>query len=312
MSFSRRELALVLVLLGTAAACRKPPPDGVTEPYTLCVGPLEAGGDAQAAVDAVAAALTQGASLPTRGRAFARDVDAVRALGAGRCDLGLLNAFTYLFARSEYGATPLLRVVREGASSYRGAILVRAGGEPLDIGQLRDRNIAFTHPHSLSGFLLPAKLLRERGVAPRKQVFAGSHLAALQSLVKGEVDAAATYYHPNRPGSAPLAERHGLKDKVRILAVTESLPYEPLFVRREIPEAQRVRLSAAFGAVARTPEGRNALARLGQIDGFEPTREQEYAQVAATIRAAGKAIEDLIPGAWRLSAQNRPNFEFWP
>jgi phosphonate transport system substrate-binding protein len=305
----RAWISIPLALL--FAGCRSPA--SRTGALRLCVGPSETGSDPRTPLQALTAALGRH-GLPAEGAAFERPVDVVRALGENRCDAALANVFAYLFARSEYGARAVLRVRRDGSSSYGSALLVREGAEVRSVADLQGRVVAFAHPHSLSGFFLPARLLREAGVKMRDPLFAGSHAAALAALLAGRADAAAVFHHPGpgAGGRTPLAESPEARGRVRVLAVTESVPYEPVFVRRDLPRATRERLAWAFSALAGAPEGRAALHRLAQIEGFEPVRDEDYAPVARTLRAAGKAVEDLVPGAWRLSVRNRPSFDFWP
>jgi phosphonate transport system substrate-binding protein len=276
------------------------------------VGPSERGEDRQAALSALAEAERR-AGFEMQTLILPRAVDVVRAIGDEQCDAALLNVFAYLFARSEYGAKAILQVRRQGSGTYGGAILVREQSRLRSLRDLEGRTIAFNNPHSLSGFLLPAKLLRDQGIRFQPPVFTGNHAASLAALLAGQVDAATTFYHPGPDGGQiPLAETGVPRGTVRVLAVTESIPYEPLFVRRGLSLDARQRILRAFEVVAGSPQGKAALHGLAEIDGFAPARDDAYEPVARTIREAGKALEDLIPGAWRLSVRNRPSFDFWP
>ena len=72
------------------------------------------------------------------------------------------------------------RAVQAGDEKAVGAIVVREDGPVKSVKDLEGRPLAFVDEYSVSGFLLPARRLKDEGVHPVTR-FAGSHPAAMPS-----------------------------------------------------------------------------------------------------------------------------------
>jgi len=244
-------------------------------------------------VQQLAAALGKEAGLAVRAYVARSSVEAIQVFGTRRADAGLLPLFEYLLARQEYGVQARLRVLRgDGQPSYRGDILVREGSGLAALAALDGKKLAYADPYSMSGFILPAKLLADHKVRP-VPVFAGSHAQALEELRAGRVDAAATFAAESLPA--------GL---VR-LAATDAVPNEPLFFRRGVDEQVKQRLAEALERLAEAPAGGALLHAIAGIHGFAVVDDAAYSAVPEMIRLAGTQIEALVPGGWIVWQSNR-------
>ena len=230
-------------------------------------------------------------------RVASDSVDAIEQFGDKRADAGILTLDEYLVAREEHDVRAALQVLRgRDVSEYDGVILVRADEQIKDISGLAGKKISFSNPYSVSGFLLPSIYLKKAGVKILPEL-AASHDAAVQKLIRGEADAAATYYN--------MSLRN---PKLRILAKTGTVPNEPVVVRRGLPAAKRKVLMAAFETLGNTPDGREALSHIADITGFGPVREDVYRQMHELIRSSGKSVFDLLPDGWHIHRLNQPYF----
>lgn len=222
---------------------------------------------------------------------------AIKQFSAGLADAGLVTLEEYLVAREEYGVRPELQALRgDKLAEYEGAILTRTSGGADSVKDLAGRKFGFVGPYSVSGFTLPAILLKRAGITVAAY-FAPTHEDNLKKLVKGEVYAAATY--------ARQASRYpGLK----ILVYTGRIPNEPLIVRYSLGPEKRKALSDAFLTLAGTAEGRRALGSVADITGFRPADEAAYRQLHDLLLAEGQSVYDLIPEGWQIYRLNQPYY----
>jgi phosphonate transport system substrate-binding protein len=90
----------------------------------------------------------------------------------------------------------ILKAVRSHGSTYRAALVVRAG-EALALDDLEGARAAWVDRLSTAGYLLPMAYLRERGREPEQllgeQIFAGSYGRALRAVLEREADLASVY-----------------------------------------------------------------------------------------------------------------------
>ncbi len=120
-------------------------------------------------------------------------------LAAGQVDMawGTAEQCTAFEPRSR----AVLRAVRSGSWSYHSALVCRAD-EPLTLETLEGKRAAWVARRSTGGYLLPMRFLEEHGLRPdevfSEQRFHGSYRKALQAVLSGEADVAATFSnHPD-------------------------------------------------------------------------------------------------------------------
>lgn len=211
----------------------------------------------------------------------------------GHGDLGLLPLFDYALARHQYGVSAGLQVLRGTASSeYAGVLVVRSNAAETSFTQLAGKRLAYADPFSTSGFIYPASMLAEAGIEVEPS-FAGGHRQAVDQVLAGNVDAAATY------------EAAANDSRIRILAHTPPIPNEPIFFRQDLRPEKRQALEEAILAFAQTPEGRDFFLAAADITGVRTVGDEGYEATFGAIRAAGKRVYDVVPEGTRLEAENR-------
>ena len=231
-------------------------------------------------------------------------VSIVKALGQKKADIAFMNTLGYLLARDWAKAEAHLRYIYGDVYySYRGEILARSDStinEPKDIN---GKSIAFADPYSAGGYLYPLKFLKDNNIKPKRTVFAGGHLKAVEMVYKKEVDTAATYHARPSPIGAERDARIELLEKypdivvkVKIVALTDDIPNGPVALRHDIPGDIKEKLVAALLDFSKTPAARTALINLYNITGLTSATDADYDGVQKTIRELGKTIQEMVPG----------------
>ncbi len=205
----------------------------------------------------------------------------VEAMGAGKVDIGWLAAFSYVLAREKHGVDLLLIVDRFGSPFYRGQIVASAAVGAARLKDLKGKTFAFVDPASASGHLYPKALLKSKGFEPEtffsKTIFAGSHNAVVLAVMRGEVDAGATY----DDARAAVAKNYpDIFKKVRVVAYTKDIPNDTVSVRKGLSPALKETLKNGLIRISRDPKGSRILKLVYGITGlkdldafFDPVRQ---------------------------------------
>ena len=213
-------------------------------------------------------------------------ITVVEAFGTGRADISAMNTFGYVLANKKYGAEARLTVIRNGSPTYRSQVIARHDSPIQSLKDIHGKKVAFVDPASTSGYLLPLKELREKNIKPKEIVFAMKHDSVISMLYQGQVDAGATFYSPPAPdGRIEDARRLVLKqypdvmEKIRIVALTDSIPNDPIVFRREMPEHMKETIQNAFLDFVRTPEGKEAFRKIFGVTDLIMAKDEDYEPV---------------------------------
>jgi len=226
-------------------------------------------------------------------------VAVVEALGTNRADVAAVNTFGYLMANDRYGANAKLTVIRYGLPSYQAQFIAKADGPIKTLADIAGKKIAYVDPASTSGYLLPLKVLKDKGIAPAESVFAMRHDSVVSMIYQGQVDAGATFYSPEADGKIQDARRLVLtqypdvEKKIKIIELTESIPNDPIVFRKDLPAEVTEAIVKAFEAFIKTPEGKDAFYKIYGVTDFKRAQDADYDAVRAMIKAAGLNTEDL-------------------
>ena len=265
------------------------------EPLVVLLSPSHAPAGSQEPLRLLERELGALSNMSVVVRVASSPVDAIEQFGRRAADAGILTLEEFLLAREEYDVREGLQVLRgEGKTEYDGVILVKAKDPAHDAQALKGKKFAFVDPYSVSGFILPAQYLQKAGVRVQAE-FAGSHDKALHALLKGDVDAVATY--------ADVAV--GRRD-VKVLARTGTVPNEPLIFRYGLKSAKREALSAAFKGLAGSVDGKKALFSVAHITGFGPVHDDAFRSVHYLLLSAGRSVYGIVPGGAEIRRLNQP------
>ena len=218
--------------------------------------------------------------LPTRPsvEALAKD------LLSGRADAAWAPPF--VCARTEaMGIRVLVRGVRLGMSSYRAALVCRAGGARLTIDRLKSTTAAWVDRDAVAGYLLPVAYLKSQGVEPARtftaQHFTASYRGALEEVLSGAADVAGVFCPPASTGlsyTAGIEKVMGARtgDKFDLIAYTEEAPNDGVPVAMNVAPAVANALESTLLGLGDKPEGLELLKSVFSADRFEPAPRMGY------------------------------------
>lgn len=227
-------------------------------------------------------------------------VAVVEAFGTGRADVAALNTFGYILANEKYGAQAKITLIRYGSETYQAQIIAKSDSKIASLKDLAGKKFAYVDPASTSGYLLPAKLFKDNGIAPKETVFANKHDNVVSMVYQGQVDAGATFYSPPAEGKIQDARRLVLtqypdvEQKVKIVQLTESIPNDPIVFRKDLPEEMKSKIVDTLVAYVKTEEGKGVLHDMYGATDFALSTDAKYDNVRSMLKALGKSANELM------------------
>lgn len=227
-------------------------------------------------------------------------VAVVESFGSNRADVASINTFGYLMAHQKYGAEARLTVLRHGAATYQAQFVAKNDGSIKSLADFNGKKLAFVDPSSMSGYLLPKKVLNDRGIKPSEEVFAMKHDSVISMIYQGQVDAGATFYSPPFDGTIQDARRlvktqyPDVEEKVQVVELTEAIPNDPVIFRKELSEEMKTKIVNAFVSFVATPEGQKAFEDVYGVTGLKPATDADYEPIRVMLKTLGKNVEELV------------------
>lgn len=223
----------------------------------------------------------------------------VESLGSKKIDVAFFNPFGYVVARDRFGVEAILRPVRQGDGNYKGQILVRADLKAKTLKDLNGKKFAYVDPASTSGHILSKKALMDAGAKPSEEVFAGKHDSVVTMIYQGQVDAGATYHSPTGADGKirdarerVLTQFPDVEKKVKILALTEEVPTDPVVVRKDLDAAMKAKLKSAFLACVKS--NKDAFMGMMNAEGLMEVSDKDYDGLRKAISAVGIDAETQL------------------
>jgi len=229
------------------------------------------------------------------GRDVALEVDTaygpiVDGLADGRFDIAFTGAagFASAWLRSSGAVEPLVSITDdEGHFGYYSVVLVRGDRPQATVADLAGARIAMVDPESTSGYQAPRYFLFEEGIEIETHfgeiVFAGEHSEAVARMLRGDADAAATWWVSDQSNS--LDGAGATAADVRIVWRGPLMPDALWSVRTDMPAGTREALAAAFMAIpAEAPDVLEAMEE-EDILGFREVSLADYEPIIRMVRA---------------------------
>ncbi|WP_224372611.1 phosphate/phosphite/phosphonate ABC transporter substrate-binding protein [Hyalangium versicolor] len=202
---------------------------------------------------------------------------------AGKVDAAWAPPF--VCARTEaMGVRVLVRGVRLGMSSYRAALVCRAG-KRLSLERLKGTTAAWVDRDAVAGYLLPVAYLKSQGIEPSRtftaQHFTSSYRGALEEVLSGAADVAGVFCPPASTGlsfSAGVEKVLGPKaaDQFELLAYTEEAPNDGVPVAMSVSAELASTLESTLLGLGESDEGKDLLKNVFSADRFEPAPRMGY------------------------------------
>ena len=278
MARRRWPLALV-VALALGAGFLGDSAGRAEQPLLLALTPSKDPTALQEAGDELARTLTRLSGLAIRAQVASDYAGVVEALRSRRVDLAFVHPVGYVLANREAGCQILVRDVWQGKVAYTARFYVRVDSGIARLEDLRGKTVAFVDPASSSGYIYPMVLLVKRGLVRdrdpktffKEALFAGTHEAALQSVLRGRVDAAASF------DKAPelYLKDPALAARLSFVGETPEIPEAGICARPGLSPDALARLKKALLAI-KGPEYASLLKQVYDIDGFIEASDRDY------------------------------------
>jgi phosphonate transport system substrate-binding protein len=279
-------LVLAAALAGGAALAGAQAPRSLH----LVLTPSQKPTDLLAAGEEFAQALGKLVGIPVRVTVASDYAAVVEALRNRTADLAFVHPAGYVLANREAKATIIAQDRWHGNTSYTSRIYVRKESGLKTLEELRGKTVAFVDPASTSGYVWPMVLMIQKGLVQNRDpktffkeaVFAGSHDAALQALLRGHVDAVASFDQAREQYLKDPAER----EKLTWVAETAPIPEGGIAGRDGLDPTVVAKVREALLQM-RGPQYEPLLKKLYDIDGFEPVEDRVYDPVRAAMDLVG-------------------------
>lgn len=199
-------------------------------------------------------------------------------------DLVVIAPHLARLIQSDAGFLPLFSYTDE-----LNALVVVAKSSPIQsLEDLRGKTVAM--PDRLAVIpVLGLRLLRNQGLQPDtdfKSMHSASHSNAALAVQRGDAQGAIV-------GSSPFAQfPEGLRDSLRVLAKSESIPNQFLLASPTLPTRQTEALRKALNAFAASPEGRQFFEHNG-FGGLKPASDAELRKMEPYARDAQAILKTL-------------------
>ena len=220
----------------------------------------------------------------------------IEAQKAGKVDLAWYGPLSLVLANQEAGVTPIIVGVEAGGNAtYHSVFVVPSASTAKTIADLKGKKVAFVDPGSTSGNLVPRSALMKLANAKAEDFFgnlsyAGSHDAALLSLMNGNVEACAiediTY-------DAKVKSRELDPKKFRILWTSDPIPQSPFGVRKGLDPALTAKIVDSFTSMS-TKNVKMDMPGVGNFAKFAKADLTLYAPIAEMAKTLGLTKKDIV------------------
>ena len=183
-------------------------------------------------------------------------------------DIAFVQPFDYVEAHDNHNYVPVAR--RGGA--LRAIIVVEEKDSIRSIEDLKNKKIA-NPPQVAAVSHLTSMALSKAGIDPLNDVeraYGKSHFSCMQQVLIGKADACGTA----RQALSHFEKKH-MKERLRIVAESESIPHSLFIVHKRVPEAVREKIKNRILNWPNTPEGRKLLEN-GKFIPFVEAFDHEY------------------------------------
>lgn len=168
------------------------------------------------------------------------------AFERGDYDIAYMNPWHAVIAFETQGYVP---IVKDGANSLKGILIVKADSEISEVSQLDNAEIAFPSPNALSASLLMRTELATLHGLTVTPLFVRTHPSVYLNVALGKSLAGGGVLRTLR------AQPQSLQDQVKIIYETREVSPHPIVAHRSISAEARLKIANALLDIAAEPEG---------------------------------------------------------
>ncbi len=185
----------------------------------------------------------------------------------------------------------LVAPLYQGVPLYRSYLIVPRDSRATRLDDLKGTVFAYSDPDSNSGYLVPRAQLLAAGHDPdtffRLTFFTYNHAETVAAVAAGMADGGAVDSYVYN-----MVRRHDPETAAatRVIAESRQYGFPPIVVRRDLADDTAARLQEALVGMARDPDGRALLQRLG-LDGFQVVSPALYQPIRALWQRTLKASQ---------------------
>jgi len=211
----------------------------------------------------------------------------IDALREKRLEAAWMSPVAFVRAAASGLASGSLTVLRGGQSNYVSVLLGHtARVKTLDARSLRGKTAAWVDRWSASGYLMPRRILRERGVDPnatlKRQLSVMSYEAVVDCLVAGTADLGGVFGWRNVDGALwHFGAKH---QELSVLAVSDPIPSDVLALHAELPPSVGEAIAQGFARARPEDPGTRGLLAAVSADGFTKFDRKRYEWIARAVR----------------------------
>lgn len=218
------------------------------------------------------------------------------ALGSGAIDVAWLTPGAYVKARETAQVRPVARLSRDGFTSYRSVIFVKAGSAATTAKDLKGKKMAWVAQGSASGRTYPRAFLKRQAID--FATFFGTnvdlpdHHAVCEAVLKGDADAGASLSDERPKGDKPLVDgcRSAGFDPADFAIVERygPIPNDLIAVRADLPQVIEGKVRDALLKMANDEAGKAQLREIFHADAFAAAADSDYTFLRGVKRSVEK------------------------
>lgn len=168
------------------------------------------------------------------------------AFERGDYDIAYMNPWHAVIAFETQGYVP---IVKDGANSLKGILIVKADSQISEVSQLDNAEIAFPSPNALSASLLVRTELATLHGLTVTPLYVRTHPSVYLNVALGKSLAGGGVLRTLR------AQPQSLQDQVKIIYETREVSPHPIVAHRSISAEARLKIANALLEIAAEPEG---------------------------------------------------------
>ncbi|MDX1569673.1 MAG: phosphate/phosphite/phosphonate ABC transporter substrate-binding protein [Xanthomonadales bacterium] len=209
-----------------------------------------------------------------------------------------------LFLSSKTGADIVLERWKHGEEAYRSVLFVKKNSPIERLEDLLGNTVAFEHPGSTTGFMIPALEMYRRGLPivlmrnPSEQpdpetigyFFSGDEINTSTWVHRGSVQGGAL---ADTDWSRPYQVPSSFQDDFKVIFRSEPLPRAVELVRKDMDPAVRERLLQILTTAHESERGRQLMRRFQRTTRFKPYDPEEWPYASALLPDLIKMLDEV-------------------